>query len=238
MGGTGTVTTGPKHSLDGIHILAELDAEHRRRLERSCRWHSYKADEIIIDRDSDSRDVYFVVSGKVRVVNYSYSGREVSYDDIGEGGFFGEMAAIDGEPRSANVVALTDTTVAIVPPEQFFVILREIPDFAFIILKRLVQIIRGSTDRIMDLSTRGAFSRVYSEILRVARPCAKDAGTARIDPAPVHADVASRAGTTRETVARALSGLSRKGIIKRDGDALVVLKLDELEEIVEGAEEA
>lgn len=232
------MTASARHSLDGIHLLADLDADHRRKLEKSCRWHSYKSDEIIIDRDSDSRDVYFVVTGKVRVVNYSYSGREVSYDDIGAGGFFGEMAAIDGAPRSANVVALTDTTVAIVPPDQFFVILREIPDFALIILRRLVQIIRGSTDRIMDLSTRGAFSRVYSEILRMARSCTRSNGTATIDPAPVHADVASRAGTTRETVARALGGLARKGIVKRDGDALVILRLDELAEIVEGAEDA
>ena len=74
------------------------------------------AHEQIIDSDSDSRDVLFVAGGKVRIVNYSASGREVSLDDVGAGGFFGELAAIDGASRSATVVALEDTIVASLAP--------------------------------------------------------------------------------------------------------------------------
>ena len=106
-------------TLDGVEILEPLSDDKLRALERECRWRNYAAEEQIIDRDSDTSDVYFVIDGRVRVVNYSYSGREVSYDDIGSGNVFGELAAIDGAPRSANVVALAPTTVAALPHEQF-----------------------------------------------------------------------------------------------------------------------
>lgn len=228
------MTTAGKHSLKGIGILEPMSEEGRQKLESLSRWRDFTRDEQIIDRDSDTGDVFFIVRGRVRVVNYSYSGREVSYDDLGAGGVFGELSAIDGEPRSANVVALENTTVAALSPEQFRQALMENPGFALGVMARLVEIIRGSTDRIMDLSTLGAYTRVYAEILRLAREHAGDDNSATIRPVPIHSDVASRAGTTRETVARALSDLSRKGVAKREDDALVIDDIDQLEEIVEG----
>jgi len=229
------MTAGGEHSLKNIGMLETLPPEALTKLEGICTWRHYSTQEQIIDRDSDSRDVFFVTRGRVRVVNFSYSGREVSYDEIVEGGVFGELAAIDDAPRSANVIALKDTTVASISPKQFQQLLADNPAFALGIMKRLVQIIRGSTDRIMDLSTLGAYNRVYAEMLRLAREAEEDEdGRAVIKPAPIHSNVASRSGTTRETVARALSDLSRRDIAKRDGDALVVLDMWELEEIVEG----
>ena len=228
------MTAAGEHSLKEIGILEPMSEEGRHKLEALCRWRDFTRDEQIIDRDSDTGDVFFVVRGKVRVVNYSYTGREVSYDDLGAGAVFGELSAIDGAPRSANVVALNNTTVAAMSPDQFRQALADNPDFAFTIMTRLVEIIRGSTDRIMDLSTLGAYSRVYAEILRLARENAGGDNSAVIRPIPVHSDVASRAGTTRETVARALSDLSRKEIAIRDDDALLIGDIGQLEEIVEG----
>ncbi|MHA1536677.1 MAG: Crp/Fnr family transcriptional regulator [Alphaproteobacteria bacterium] len=228
------MTAAGKHSLKGIGIFESMSEEGRHKLESISRWRDFTSDEQIIDRDSDTGDVFFIVSGLVRVVNYSYTGREVSYDDLGAGAVFGELSAIDGAPRSANVVAVKNTTVAAMSPEQFRQALAENPDFALGVMTRLVEIIRSSTDRIMDLSTLGAYSRVYAEILRLARAGTEGGNSATIRPVPIHSDVASRAGTTRETVARALSDLSRKGIAKREDDALVVDDIDQLEEIVEG----
>ncbi|MGE0737243.1 MAG: Crp/Fnr family transcriptional regulator [Alphaproteobacteria bacterium] len=224
-------------SLDGVKILASLTSAERDELARRCNWRDFKDHEQIIDRDSDSRDVYFIVRGAVRVVNYSYSGREVSYDDITEGGFFGEMAAIDGKPRSATVIALNETTVASLPPETFRRIAADHPEFGLAIMERLVQIIRGSTDRIMDLSTRGAYSRVYAELLRLAQQHQTPDGGGAIDPLPVHTDLASRAGTTRETVARAIGRLSRMKVARKRQHGLVFTNLERLEELVQGDSE-
>ena len=226
--------TGPGHSLADIPFLEPLSEPSRAALEQRARWVRYAANDTIIDRESESRDVYFVVEGRVRVVNFSISGREISFDEMEPGGVFGELAALDGMPRSAAVVALTDTFVASISPNTFLNLLRDHPDLAIGVMQELAKIVRTSTERIMDLSTLGALNRVHSEILREARAHAEDGtNTARISPIPVHADIAARVSTTRETVARVLSDLAKQGLVKREKDALAILDLARLEELVE-----
>ncbi len=227
-----------QRSLDKIPVLEPLPEAVRRELEKRCVWKEYKNDEQIIDRESESRDVYFVVGGVVRIVNYSYSGREVSYDEIRAGGMFGELSAIDGKPRSASVVSIKRALIASLAPELFKKAMREHPEFAVSVIERLAAIIRASNERIMDLSTLGAYTRVYAEILRLARTLAKDdAESALIDPLPVHSDLAARCGTTRETVARAVSDLIKKGIAEKQGSGLAIKDLWGLKDIVEGGDE-
>jgi CRP-like cAMP-binding protein len=148
---------------------------------------------------------------------------------------FGELSAIDGKPRSASVVALRRTLVAALAPELFRKLLREHPEFATAVIERLTVIIRASNDRIMDLSTLGAYTRVYAEILRLARTLAQDdAEAVLIDPLPVHSDLAARCGTTRETVARAVGDLIKKGVAAKQGSGLNISDLHGLKDIVEG----
>jgi CRP-like cAMP-binding protein len=227
-----------QRSLDRIPVVASLPDEVRREIEKRCVWKEYRTDEQIIDRESENRDVFFVVGGAVRIVNYSYSGREVSYDDIRAGGMFGELSAIDGRPRSASVVALRRTLVGALAPETFKRVLREHPEFASAVIERLTAIIRASNDRIMDLSTLGAYTRVYAEVLRLARATAdEDAESATIDPLPVHSDLAARCGTTRETVARAISELIKKRVAEKVGSGVKIADLFALKDIVEGADD-
>ena len=224
---------GPGRSLAGITLLESVPADSLRHIEQQCRWHRWKVHEQIIGRESETRDVYFVISGRARVVNYSLSGREIALDDIEAGGYFGQLAALDGHPRSATVVALTDTATASLSPQAFVTVLRRFPDVALAVMLSLAGVVRTATDRIMDLSTLGAHNRVQAEILREARAGLKDDNTAAIDPVPVHADIASRVSTTRETVARVLSDLTRQGIIKRRGNSLLINDFEELERMVE-----
>ena len=86
-------------TLQDIRLLSELDPDEVGVVEQKCSWRTYSAGEQIIDQHSDSRDIYFVTSGRVRVVNYSLSGREITFDDLEPGSHFGELAAIDGLPR-------------------------------------------------------------------------------------------------------------------------------------------
>ena len=220
-------------TLDHIQLLAGLTQVQRDQLCRQCRWKRYHADEQIIDNQSDSSDIFFVVAGVVRVVNYSASGREVALEDIGPGGHFGELAALDGAPRSANVVAQEETLVAVLPAEHFHRLLRASPDVALGVMLGLARVIRQATDRIMDLSTLGANNRVHAELLRQARMVSKDGRKASIQPIPVHSDIASRVSTTRETVARVLSDLTRAGLVKRDKDALRIMDIQRLQTMVD-----
>lgn len=227
------MNTTETRSLSGIKLFVGLETARLAKIEDRCRWHTFYKDEQIIDREDDTRDVYFIVSGSVRVVNYSLSGREIAFDDIRAGSVFGELAALDGFPRSANVLSLAITEVATMTQSSFQDMLVENPDVALKLMQRLAQVVRTSTDRIMDLSTLGANNRVYAEILRLAHEDENEDNTATIAPVPIHGDIASRVSTTRETVARVFSDLTKKKLITRDGSTLIVHDVERLEDMVE-----
>lgn len=221
-------------TLDGVSLLKDLSQKERDDLARHCRFRRYADGEHIIDGQSAGRDVYFVVAGMVRVVNYSPSGREVAFDDIPAGNFFGELAALDGGPRSAFVQAQAlGATAAAMPPEIFIDLLTRYPRIGLEIMRRLARVIRFSTERIMDLSTVGANNRVHAELLRLAQAAGLSGNSSVISPIPHHADIASRVSTTRETVARVFSELTRSGMLERNKSALVVLDVARLTELVE-----
>ena len=225
--------TGQTSKLSRIMLLADVPKEQMKILEKRCSWRNFTSQEQIIDRESKARDVYFVIAGKVRVVNFSSSGREVAFDEISAGGCFGENAAIDGKPRSATVISLASTTVAIMSPEAFQDLLIQFPKVALSLMVRMATIIRTSNERIMDLSTLGANNRVYAEILRLSKDGVKEDNTAIIQPIPNHSDIASRVSTTRETVARVLNELAREGLVKREKTSLHILDMRHLSEMVE-----
>ncbi|MFV3076000.1 Crp/Fnr family transcriptional regulator [Niveispirillum fermenti] len=224
----------PSANLDRIDLLQCLTSDARAAIARQCSWRHFHPHEQIVDRSSDSRDVCLIVEGRVRVVNYSLSGREITFDDIESGGYLGELSAIDGGSRSASIVALTDTLVAFMSPRLFLETVTNNPTVAAIVMRRLAQIVRTSTGRIMDLSTLGANNRVHAELLRLAKAGLKpDGRSAEITPVPIHSDIASRVSTTRETVARVMSDLARDNIVIRQGNSLIIPDFGRLEEMVE-----
>lgn len=220
-------------SLAGIGILSSLSKARLEALEKRCVWRHYEPQDEIVERSSDDRDVYFITRGRARVINYSLSGRGVSFNDLDAGNSFGEIAALDGEPRSANVVALEKTTVASLSPKAYTELLVECPEVAVNVLQEMATIVRNLTDRVMDLSTLGANNRVNAELLRLAQDGMRDDNTAVISPIPVYNDIASRVSLTRETVNRVIADLMRSELVKREKDALVLLDVAQLEAMVE-----
>lgn len=223
---------GDAGSLAGVALLQELSLGDLEQAAKSARWRSYSAQEQIIDCQSEATDVFFVVDGRARFV-YSVPGREITLDDINAGGHFGELAAIDGQPRSASVMALTQCSVAIMPQDRFMELVENHSSVALKVMRGLASIIRNSTERIMDLSTLAANNRVQADLLRLALNNMDDDNRASIPPIPVHADVASRVSTTRETVARVMNDLARQGIVERQKNALVVQDVEQLQDMVE-----
>lgn len=220
-------------SLSRVDLLASLEPGELAEVEKACRWRRYAGQEQIIDRQSESRDVCFVVDGRVRVVNYSVSGREITLDDVGQGGWFGELAALDGQPRSASVMALMPCLIAALPQERFLDLVATRPPIAIKVMRHLASIVRTSTDRIMDLSTLGANNRVHADLLRQASANSNGGNVAEIRPIPVHGDIASRVSTTRETVARVMNDLARQGIVERKKNALIICDVGRLRLLVE-----
>ena len=220
-------------NLKGIGLLRGLSASELEQVAKDCGWKQYAANEQIIDRQSETTDVFLVVEGRVRVVNYSITGREITLDDIDAGGHFGELAAIDEKPRSASVMALTPCNLAVISRDFFLDMVKSHPGVAILVMRDLAGIIRNSTVRIMDLSTLAANNRVQADLLRLASANLTEDGITSISPIPVHGDVASRVSTTRETVARVMNDLARQGVVERLKDALLVNDVEKLREMVE-----
>ena len=210
-----------ERALDGIALLELLSEAERRLIDERCSWRRYAAGEQILDRDSQTNDVLFITKGEVRVVNYSASGRETTFAVFQAGSHVGEIAAIDGEARSASVVALKPCTVAALPAERFRMLVENHAAVASKLLRHLTAIIRITNERIAELSTVTAVQRIYRELLRLCE--IGPGGTeAMISAMPTQHDLASKVGATRETVARALGQLVNTGVIERRGRTLLI----------------
>src|SRR4051812_6979484 len=102
----------PHETLRLIGLFRSLQPNETAALERRCRWRHAQAKEWLFEQDDLSTDVYFLTRGAVRVLVTPSPDRAVILTDIDAGGYFGEMAAIDGQPRSAGILAITDATIA------------------------------------------------------------------------------------------------------------------------------
>lgn len=219
-------------SLSGIEIFADLPPQDVGRVGRRCRWRRYRADQQILGHLDRTQEVYFIVDGKVRATAFSLAGKEVPYRDIGSGEIFGEYSAIDGRPRSADVVALENSLVASLPADTFRDVLHDHPEVAAAALRLLTRQIRVLTERVFEFSALAAKNRLHAELLRLAREHMREDNSAAISPIPTHTDIGQRITSHREAVTRELSAMTRAGLVDRQGSALVVPDVKRLEHLV------
>jgi CRP-like cAMP-binding protein len=214
--------------LGKIRLLGGLSEQELQTLETQCRWHQYSANGQIVDQNDEDRDVFFVVEGSVRLVSYTLAGREITFSNVPTGAYFGEVSAIDGGRRATGAVAAEDCRLASVTPEVFRKLMANHSEVNQKVLERLAGAIRDSDDRIIDLCTLPAPQRVYAELMRMSEEDTVAPGTWVVRPMRTHAEIASRANTTRETVTRALGHVVANGIVERMSKSLYIRDRDEL----------
>lgn len=220
-------------ALRRIALLQDVPDARLAALARECAWRHAAAGETVVTRDAGDRGVYLVAAGRVQVTTYSAGGRQVTFRDVAAGDWFGEVAAIDGGPRSADVQALEPSLLAVLPPALFAALLETEPGVARQVLQRLTALVRSLSERVIELSTLGVTQRLQAELLRLAREAGVHGNRARLEPAPRHADLASRISTYREQVSRELSALQQAGLVEKDGRALVLGDVAALARLVE-----
>jgi len=224
-------------TLARIGLFRSLEAAEIALLDTQCGWRRAFRNQWIIDYQDTSNDVFFVVSGTVRVKLQSVSGREVLLREINAGEFFGELAAIDNRPRSAGIVAVTDVTIALMPAPVFRTAVHAHPDACDQLLALLAGQIRTLANRVNEFTTLDARHRIYAELLRLSRLEMGHQKQAVVSPPPVHAEIAARVSVRREAVARELKALERTGLVERRRGALVLTDIDELRRLIEQASE-
>lgn len=215
--------------LRGVGLFEGLDAFSLEEIGRRCALHWFRRRERVIARDGTDRDVYFVISGTVRAAAPPARGRALIFRDLPAGEVFGELAALDRRARSADVVAVTDCMLASLTPERFHEVLALYPSVRLRLFQRLARSVRELSERLVELSTLDVEHRIGMELLRLARDSGVTRNAARIHPAPTHRELASRVATYREQVTRSLSAFARRGLIAREGRALVVRDVPALE---------
>jgi len=219
-------------SLSGIELFDSLAESDRDGLARSCRWHRYTAHQFIVGHQDETNDVYFIVGGRVHVTVFSPSGKEVSFRDLPVGKSFGELAAIDGRPRVANVIALKPSLTASLSKSDFWQTINRYEQVAGAVLQRLAFLVRLLCDRVYQHGALDVKDRVRLEILRLARNNMTDENSAVIPHMPTHFEIASRINTHREAVTRELNELSRVELIEQKKRVLAVKNVSRLAELL------
>lgn len=212
--------------ISEIELFAALNEQSRRRHGPALTWRSYFENEIVIDIDDASDEILFVVSGAVRVIHHVEIGKEIILGELGPGAYFGEMAAIDGVARSANVTTLVKSRIATMRAATFMDILMHEPQICHLVLKMLTGRIRILNRQLSEHAYLTAVERLYAELLRLSRQ--RQNGQRSVSPPPTQQELAERIGSRREVVSRALSALKKENLLEKRRGALVLLDPGEL----------
>jgi CRP/FNR family transcriptional regulator, cyclic AMP receptor protein len=171
---------------------------------------------------------YLLVLGRARALLYSADGQAILLHEYRAGDIFGAVGEPDAVAQEADVLAVEEVEALVIQASQLVMLAQQHGCIGLALSRLLLQRLRRTTDRMFERAALSSIGRVYAELLRQARLCPR----LTISPAPVIADLALIVSTTRETASRAVSGLERRGIIRRDADALVVVAPHRLEELI------
>jgi CRP-like cAMP-binding protein len=204
-------------------IFGGLSTPELAALAARMKLHRFDAGAFIVGQDEAGDSLFVVVDGRVKVTLLSESGREVILSVLRAGDAFGEMSLLDGEVRSASVVALDETTVLVLERSAFVRHIQAHPDTALAILRVMSQRLREADRVIGNLALLDVYGRVarFLHDLGEREGDEVDEGTLLKDR-PTHQEIASMVGTSRETVSRVLGDFARRGLIVVSGKQVLL----------------
>lgn len=215
--------------LSSISILGQLNSTDIDWIASRCDWISFDPGQLILNQDEQSNDVYFICSGSVKASIHSSVGHQVIYQTMAEGMMFGEIAAIDGAPRSVHIVADGSCLLAKLSATHFIELMRNNPDFSLAVTRQIIDTTRFLTARVFEFSALNVSQRIERELLRLANDFGQENdGEIVVESPPTHADIASSVNTHREAVTKHLNRLSRQGTIAKRGRTLIIRDINAL----------
>jgi CRP-like cAMP-binding protein len=193
-----------------VPLFSQLQPPELERVTEITRERTYPKNSVILFEDDPGDALYVVAQGQVKVVLIGEDGREVILSVLGEGMFFGEMALIDDEPRSAHVIAMEDSTLLVLRREDFESILKQTPSIALALLRELSRRLRRVDEKVGSLVLLDVNGRVAQLLLDLA----DETGSNRITRRLTHHTIAQMIGSSRETVSRTMREFVDKGYIE------------------------
>lgn len=210
-------------------FLGRLTETERDRLLRAATLRQHQDGASIVHQGDATNDAFLLLEGRAVAAVNSEDGRLVLLRDIGTGAIFGEFAALDGMPRTADVVASGPVRVARIAREALFQAMADEPGIARAMMRHLVEVIRLLSERIHEQTTLQVRERLLRELLRLGRAVAQGADQALLKPSPTHAVLAANIGTHREAVTKQLSAYARVGLVRKVPGGLMLPSLRALE---------
>lgn len=214
-------------------FFAELSAEELQSLAHDFVTREFRQGELIFYQGDTGRVLYLIAEGRVRIYvqMQNEEGQEKSVILYGPGDVFGDMAVIDDRPRSANAVAVTDTTVLLLSRENLHKHLRRSNQLALNFIQVLSNRLRYNTEQFYDvyLDVPGRLAR---RLLELAERHGQPEGEGiRINFPLTQSDLAYLVGTTRESVNKSLGTFRKQGFIRMQQNYVVILDAKALQKI-------
>ncbi len=208
-------------SLDAIPLFEDLSPKKRDALSAMCTVRRYAAGDVVVPAGVGANgEVAFVMEGSVRVGAAMGAEGRITFEDIGPGGHYGALNALDPKLPLGSVIAREDTRLAIIPAAEFVRVLAQNGKAAVALLRDMAGRLQVSAQREDARQTGNHIQRIYGEILRLAEPSPEGDGSWLVNPMPKHRELADRAETTEENAASAIAHLIRVGLARRRYPAL------------------
>ena len=182
---------------------------------------TFPANAVLVNEEDDSDSIFILLKGKVKVYGAGANGREVVYTTLGPGEYFGEMT-LDGGPRSASVMTMEPVTCVVVTGANVRDFLGTHPDFALHLVRKLIALVRRSTDTVKRLALDDVYTRISKLLLELAVP--DEGGRLAVNERLTQQDIADRVGSSREMVSRIFKQLTIGGYVATEGRRIVLLK--------------
>jgi CRP/FNR family cyclic AMP-dependent transcriptional regulator len=205
--------------LDNISLFADLSDAERESIGKLAVSRNYKKNTLVICEGDLSDSLYIILSGKVKVFLSDEDGKEVTLTTQKEGEYFGELAMLDEAPRSASVMTVESTKLAVISKSAFDECLENNPKIALTIIRGLAHRLRDLTENVRNLALMDVYGRVARTLLDMAE---EDGDKQVIKQKLTQREIASMVGASREMVSRILRDLSVGGYITIENKIITI----------------
>lgn len=196
--------------LDKISLFSELSESDLEAITKLTVTRNFPKNTIILCEGDQSDSLYVILSGKVKVYLSDDEGKEVTLNVQGEDEYFGELALLDSAPRSASVVTLEKTQLAVISKSAFEQCMEKNPDISLKVSRGLARRLRELSENVRSLALMDVYGRVAHTLLEMA----EDQDGKKVIPQKLtQREIASMVGASREMVSRILRDLSIGGYI-------------------------
>lgn len=213
-------------------LLRHLSRDDLKRIAATTTLSNHTAGAVIFLKGDPGSSMLAVVRGRVKICAHSSEGKELILNIIERGGLFGEIALFDGEPRTADAIALEETDLLSLERSKFQPFFNDNPDMALRLLAVVCKRFRETSEHLEDSLFREAPSRLARCLLRLSHAFGKavDGGTL-LDIRLSQQQLGNYVGVSRETVNKQLGEWQREGLIVINSSVITLRNKAALEDV-------